>query len=88
MDETFQKRISPSVKQEAWKRNPYTCVVQHKSLKKDIQKILTEDDIISHHTSWASLHTFVRFYRLDVMVVIVTRSMITTGNAGQGLSLP
>ncbi|XP_016413627.1 class II histocompatibility antigen, B-L beta chain-like [Sinocyclocheilus rhinocerous] len=49
MDETFQKRISLRVKKEEWKRNCYTCVVQHKSLKKDIQKIQTEDEIISNH---------------------------------------
>ncbi len=48
MDETFQKRISLRVKKEEWRRNRYTCVVQHKSLKKDIEKILTEDEIISN----------------------------------------
>lgn len=50
MDETFQKRISLRVKKEEWRRNRYTCVVQHKSLKKDIEKILTEDEIISSHS--------------------------------------
>ncbi len=51
MDETFQKRISLRVKKEEWRRNRYTCVVQHKSLKKDIEKILTEDEIISNHST-------------------------------------
>ncbi|XP_073696173.1 BOLA class I histocompatibility antigen, alpha chain BL3-6-like [Garra rufa] len=51
MDKTFQKRISLRVRKEEWKKNRYTCVVQHKSLKKDIQKILTEDEIISNHSN-------------------------------------
>ncbi len=48
MDESFQKCISLRVKKEEWRRNRYTCVVQNKSLKKDIEKILTEDEIISN----------------------------------------
>lgn len=48
LDETFQKCVR--VKTEEWKRNQYSCVVQHKSLIKDIQKILTEDKIISNNS--------------------------------------
>ncbi|XP_051750200.1 popy class I histocompatibility antigen, alpha chain E-like [Ctenopharyngodon idella] len=47
-DKTFQKHVRLKVKTEEWKRNQYSCVVQHKSLTKDIQKILTEDEIISN----------------------------------------
>ena len=37
--------------------------------------------------SWASPHTFVRFYRLDVTALTVARSVLTAGALDQGPSL-
>lgn len=48
MDETFQKRNNLRVKKEEWKRN--CCTTQE--FEKDIQTILTDDEIISNHSKW------------------------------------
>ncbi|XP_048850199.1 class I histocompatibility antigen, F10 alpha chain-like [Brienomyrus brachyistius] len=44
-DGTFQITSKLTVKPEDWKRNSYSCVVQHKSSKKDIPVLLEEKNI-------------------------------------------
>ncbi|KAJ8267378.1 hypothetical protein COCON_G00125500 [Conger conger] len=47
-DGTFQTRSHLHVKPEDWKRNTYTCTVQHKSLEDDIILPVTEENIKSN----------------------------------------
>ncbi|XP_048038157.1 major histocompatibility complex class I-related gene protein-like [Megalobrama amblycephala] len=44
-DRTFQRTVALYVHPDEWKKNQYTCVVEHKSLTETSQKILTEDEI-------------------------------------------
>ncbi|XP_036371471.1 major histocompatibility complex class I-related gene protein-like isoform X1 [Megalops cyprinoides] len=44
-DGTFQKMSRLRVKPEDWKRDTYTCTVQHKGLKEDIVKKVYEEEI-------------------------------------------
>ncbi|XP_056093762.1 major histocompatibility complex class I-related gene protein-like [Rhinichthys klamathensis goyatoka] len=44
-DGTFQRTVALYVLPNKWKKDRYTCVVEHKSLTETIQKILTEDQI-------------------------------------------
>ncbi|KAJ8273793.1 hypothetical protein GJAV_G00105580 [Gymnothorax javanicus] len=48
-DGTFQTRSHLRVKPEDWKRDRYTCTVQHKSLEQDIILTVTEENIIAVH---------------------------------------
>ncbi|KAJ8273755.1 hypothetical protein GJAV_G00105160, partial [Gymnothorax javanicus] len=45
-DGTFQTRSHLRVKPEDWKRDRYTCTVQHKSLEQDIILPVTEENIM------------------------------------------
>ncbi|KAJ8267453.1 hypothetical protein COCON_G00126250 [Conger conger] len=56
-DGTFQTTSHLRVKPEDWKRNRYTCTVQHKSLEDDIILLVTEENIKSNkreRAPWAS----------------------------------
>lgn len=44
-DGTFQRTVVLYVLPNIWKKNQFTCVVEHKSLTEPIQKILTEGQI-------------------------------------------
>ncbi|KAJ8273794.1 hypothetical protein GJAV_G00105590 [Gymnothorax javanicus] len=48
-DGTFQTRSHLRVKPEDWRRDRYTCTVQHKSLEQDIILPVTEENIRSNH---------------------------------------
>ncbi|XDV22987.1 hypothetical protein PO909_027725 [Leuciscus waleckii] len=50
-DGTFQKTAALYVLPDEWKKNEYTCVVEHKSLTEPIQKILTEDQIMRNKSA-------------------------------------
>ncbi|XP_036371980.1 patr class I histocompatibility antigen, A-5 alpha chain-like [Megalops cyprinoides] len=42
-DGTFQKMSRLRVKPEDWKKNTYTCIVQHSSLKEDTKRVFTDN---------------------------------------------
>ncbi|KAJ8273848.1 hypothetical protein GJAV_G00106170 [Gymnothorax javanicus] len=48
-DGTFQTRSHLMVNPEDWKRDRYTCTVQHKSLEQDIILPVTEENIRRNH---------------------------------------
>ncbi|XP_036371975.1 major histocompatibility complex class I-related gene protein-like [Megalops cyprinoides] len=48
-DGTFQKTSRLRVKPEDWKKDTYTCTVQHKCLKEDIVKRVYEEEIRTNH---------------------------------------
>ncbi|XP_067255052.1 major histocompatibility complex class I-related gene protein-like [Chanodichthys erythropterus] len=47
-DETFQRTSSLRIPPDEWKKNQYTCVVEH--MGKTIKRILTEDEIRSNYS--------------------------------------
>ncbi|XP_048038154.1 uncharacterized protein LOC125263208 [Megalobrama amblycephala] len=54
-DKTFQRTSTLRITPDEWKKNQYTCVVEHQG--KTIRKILTEDEIKSN-----KLHRFITTY--------------------------
>ncbi|XP_077082066.1 major histocompatibility complex class I-related gene protein-like [Siphateles boraxobius] len=50
-DGTFQRTVALYVFPDEWKKNRYSCVVEHKSLTETIQKILTEDQIMRNKSA-------------------------------------
>jgi len=44
-DGTFQRRLTLFILPDEWKKDRFTCVVEHKSWTEPIQKTLTEDHI-------------------------------------------
>ncbi|XP_036411208.1 class I histocompatibility antigen, F10 alpha chain-like [Megalops cyprinoides] len=42
-DRTFQKTSRLGVKPEGWKKNTYTCIVQHSGLEEDVKRVFTDN---------------------------------------------
>ncbi|XP_051956458.1 major histocompatibility complex class I-related gene protein-like [Xyrauchen texanus] len=68
-DGTFQKRSILKVKPEEWKKNQYSCVVQHKSLKKAIQMIVREEEIKTNHKPVVPTNNITNVSGLVVLVI-------------------
>ncbi|XP_077082060.1 major histocompatibility complex class I-related protein 1-like isoform X2 [Siphateles boraxobius] len=66
---TFQRTVALYVLPDEWKKDRYSCVVEHKSLTETIQKILTEDQIMRNKS--ASDASYIKSPALVSILVIV-----------------
>ncbi|CAM4661946.1 unnamed protein product [Leuciscus chuanchicus] len=69
-DGTFQRRVTLYVLPNIWKKNQYTCVVEHKSLTEPIQTILTEGQIN---------HVFINLHQSSYIMYLVPVIIILVG---------
>ncbi|XP_039538410.1 major histocompatibility complex class I-related gene protein-like [Pimephales promelas] len=65
-DGTFQRTLTLFILPDEWKKNNYTCVVEHKSLTEPIQKTLTEDHIKTNRSASDALS----FMYLALIIII------------------
>ncbi|XP_061109996.1 major histocompatibility complex class I-related gene protein-like [Conger conger] len=70
-DGTFQTRSHLHVKPEDWKRNRYTCTVQHKSLENDIILPVTEENIKRNKEPENSMGIIIGCVVLGVLLLII-----------------
>ncbi|XP_039538409.1 major histocompatibility complex class I-related gene protein-like [Pimephales promelas] len=68
-DGTFQRTVALYVRPDEWKKDRYTCVIEHKSLAEPIQKTLTEDHIKTNEP--ASDSSNIKYLALIIIPVIV-----------------
>ncbi|XP_061110028.1 patr class I histocompatibility antigen, A-108 alpha chain-like isoform X2 [Conger conger] len=70
-DGTFQTRSHLHVKPEDWKRNRYTCTVQHKSLEDDIILSVTEENIKCNKDPESSVGIIIGCVVLGALLLII-----------------
>ncbi|XP_061109988.1 putative HLA class I histocompatibility antigen, alpha chain H isoform X1 [Conger conger] len=75
-DGTFQTTSHLRVKPEDWKRNTYTCTVQHKSLEDDLILPVTEENIKSNKEPESSMGIIIGCVVLGALLIIAVIAVV------------
>ncbi|CAM4306238.1 unnamed protein product [Leuciscus chuanchicus] len=68
-DGTFQKTVTLKAEPDEWKKNVYSCVVEHKS--KTIRKTLTVNEIRTNNETSAPIGMIVAVVSVVILLLVI-----------------